>query len=315
MNTKRLIFLFFDGVGIGRASNINPFYAARTEWLPFYGENPQLPDHTPIKPIDATLGIQGIPMSATGQTALFTGVNAPALLCEHRDSFPDQKMRRIIRTSNLFLQLKSHNISARFLNAYPDNAHLMTRENIRIREDGEFAFSPIFPMALRNAISVTTCMLITATMKPFMEIDIIRKRALCHDFTNQPLINLYPLFRPFTPEEAAEIIYNASRDCRLTLYEYFLTDIFGHSFEPMQCRHLAENLNRLVKRLISLLNPENDILLITSDHGNMENLASPSHTRNPVPLLLWGSNTASARERIQTIADITPAVLELLTSA
>ena len=40
------------------------------------------------------LGIEGLPQSATGQTALFTGINAAQLLGRHLFGFPNQPFRR-----------------------------------------------------------------------------------------------------------------------------------------------------------------------------------------------------------------------------
>ena len=82
-----MIFIFLDGVGIGNADADNPFFSAQTSLLPFFGEENFLPDGTPIKGIDACLGVEGIPQSATGQTTIYTGENIPALLKEHKGRF------------------------------------------------------------------------------------------------------------------------------------------------------------------------------------------------------------------------------------
>ena len=51
---------------------------------------------TSFWPIDAALGIEGLPQSATGQTALFTGVNALQLVGMHISAFPTQDLRDTI---------------------------------------------------------------------------------------------------------------------------------------------------------------------------------------------------------------------------
>ncbi len=343
----RLIFIFLDGVGIGRPTTANPFYAAGADYLPFYykprnknivnrnhpvfspgvpenngGEEenpdlttledftPDLPDNTPVKTIDARLEVEGMPMSATGQTALFTGINMPRLLNEHRDSYPDKDMRRVIRTNNIFTRLKRKRINVRFLNAYPKCAHLFTPEHIGIRDDGEFYFSAAFQPNFRNALSVTTCMMLSSYMKPFSEKDIIMERSLYHDFSNQSLRNgdnMYPLF---SPEKAAEVIFNTSRRHQFLLYEFFQTDMYGHGFELEECIQLVRQLNRMVKRLVSLMDPEKDTLMITSDHGNLEESCTPLHTTNPVPLLAWGRRSHVLREKIDSLVDVTPAVVD-----
>jgi 2,3-bisphosphoglycerate-independent phosphoglycerate mutase len=308
----KLIFIFFDGVGIGKALPTNPFYAAKTDYLPFYESGCRLPDtdQTPVKAIDAQLGVKGMPMSATGQTALFTGVNVPAILNEHRDSYPDKLMRKIIKEKNIFSLLKKNNVNPRFINAFPGSTHLFTPEHIHIRDDGEFYFSPLFKAQYKRSISVTTCMMIANRMIPFGAADILSEKALYHDFSNQSLDVREPNLAKFTPEKAAEIIYNVSRNYDLLLYEYFQTDFYGHGFDFSECIDLVRQLNRLVKHLVSLLDKENDTLLITSDHGNLEDNTTQLHTGNPVPLVTWGYRSAELRDKIESLVEIKPAVID-----
>src|SRR5205085_9671094 len=54
---------------------------------------------------DATLGVGGRPQSASGQTTILTGVNAPALLGYHKQGFPNASLREIIREHSVFLRL------------------------------------------------------------------------------------------------------------------------------------------------------------------------------------------------------------------
>jgi 2,3-bisphosphoglycerate-independent phosphoglycerate mutase len=311
----RIIFIFLDGVGIGQSAVTNPFYAARTEWLPFFTNGCILPDQTPVKAIDARLGVEGMPMSATGQTSLFTGVNVPALLREHRDSYPDLIMRKIIKEKSIFTELRKRHLNPRFLNVFPGSYYLYTPENIYIRSDGEFYLSPVFKSRVRRSLSATTCMMIANHMRPFGENDIINERALFHDFTNRSLDGSFPDLPAFSPEKAAEIIANTSKSYDLLLYEYFQTDLFGHGFDYSDCLDLVRQLNRLVKRLVSLLDRERDTLLITSDHGNLEDNTTQLHTYNPVPLWIWGNHSHELRSRIENLAEVKPALLEIFDSA
>jgi hypothetical protein len=311
---KKLVFIFIDGIGIGPAADTNPFFSSQADHFPFYekeGTLPCLPDGTPIKGIDACLGIQGMPMSATGQTTLFTGVNVPALLKEHKDSYPDHRMRKIIKESSIFSSLRKHNFNPRFLNAYPGHSHLYTPQHVHIRSDGEFRFSGEFRSQVRRSLSVTTCMMISNYMIPFGQNDILKERALFHDFSNRALRNNDSTVPLFSPEKAAEVMFNVSRQYDMILYEYFQTDLFGHGFEMAECEELILQLNRLVKHLVSLLDKENDTLLITSDHGNLEDSATQLHTYNAVPLIAWGKDSEELRERIHSLTDVSPAIVDL----
>lgn len=144
---------------------------------------------------------------------------------------------------------------------------------------------------------------------PFDERDILNEKALYHDYSNQSLIERGLKLPIFSPEKAAEIMFNTSRHYDLLLYEFFQTDMYGHGFELDPCVGLIHNLNRLVKQLISYLDKERDTLLITSDHGNLEDILTPLHTLNPVPLLTWGHKSHELRENIKTLSEVTPAVV------
>lgn len=306
----KLILIFLDGVGIGKSNNTNPFFISKAKHLPFHEDGCVLPDGTPIKAIDAQLGVQGIPMSATGQTTLFTGINAPAVLGEHRDSFPDKEMRKMIKAKSIFTELRKAGKHPRFINAFPGSSYLFSPENIFIRDDGELRMSVLFESRFKRSLSVTTCMMIANMMRPFGENDIRRERSLFHDFSNHTLEERNFRLRKFSPEKAAEILYNVSHDYDLLLYEYFQTDLFGHGFEEDMCTDLIGQLDRLTGHLISLMDSEKDTLLLTSDHGNLEDLLTQLHTHNRVPLLTWGHRHEELRDRIGSLTDIRPAIVD-----
>lgn len=310
MHPSRFIFIFLDGVGIGKTVDSNPFVAAKSDFLPFADTWCTLPDKTPVKAIDACLGVGGIPMSATGQTSLFTGINVARILNCHKDSYPDNLMRRIIKKNNIFSRIKANHCKVRFLNAYPECAHFFTADYVRIQDSGQILFSDQFPRNMISTISVTSCMMLSSHMTPFGTGDISAERSLYHDFSNLSLRERGIDLPEFSPEKAAEIIFDTSRHYDFILYEFFRTDLYGHGYPIADCILLIRELNRLVKHLISLLNKENDTLLITSDHGNLEDFTNRLHTTNPVPLISWGFKGDELRERINSIADVTPVILE-----
>ena len=62
---------------------------------------------------------------------------------------------------------------------------------------------------------------------------------------------------------------------------------------------------------MSRLDGKSDTLVLTSDHGNLEDFHLRGHSRNPVPLLAWGRHGARLRERIDSLSDVAPAILDL----
>jgi hypothetical protein len=322
---KRLLFIFLDGVGIGEASNNNPFYVAQADFLPFYNGQNALPDGTPVKAIDPVLGVEGLPQSATGQTTLFTGENIPAMLKKHKGSYPNKLMRKIIKEKNIISRLRAKKLNAGFINAYPFFSEFFTNDYINIREDGSFRFSDEFPLPFKRRISVTTCIMITSHLVPFNERDIIEENAIYQDYSNLSLkrrieeakkmekfeklakkINVK--LPQFSPEKAAEILFKTAQKYDFILYEYFQTDLYAHRRTFADRIQLIRKLNRLIGTLVSLLNREHDTLLVTSDHGNLEESAVHTHTRNPVPLVVWGNQSHRLRNSIESLVDVTPAV-------
>ena len=307
---KRLIFIFLDGVGIGEPADTNPFYTARVKFLPFYQGNPGLPDGTPIKPIDACLGVEGTPQSASGQTSLYTGENIPKLMGMHKDSYPNRSMRKIIVEKNLLLELRKQGLNAVFINAYPVYTRFFSEEHFRIGPEGEMHFSGGFPSEFKRRISVTTCMMAAARQTPFSEKDIMAEQAIFQDFSNRWLIEKGLKLPEYSPEKAAEILYHAMRRHDFVLYEFFQTDLYGHRGSYSDQENLVKEIDRLLGALISLMDPQTDTLLLTADHGNLEDSTSRGHTRNPVPLVVWGNGANGLRDTIEAITDVTPAILK-----
>ena len=107
----KVLFLFIDGVGLRAAATDNP---VNPEVCPALCR--LITKHG--KPIDARLGIDGPPQSATGQATMFAGVNCAAAMGKHCEGFPGPNLRKIIETDNLFKQLRSRGKEVCFSDAY-----------------------------------------------------------------------------------------------------------------------------------------------------------------------------------------------------
>jgi 2,3-bisphosphoglycerate-independent phosphoglycerate mutase len=308
---EREIFIFADGCGVGNPDSGNPFFAAKSLYLPFWQGGMRLPDGTPIAAIDATLGIPGAPQSASGQTALFCGAKADEIANRHRNGYPDRHLRQVILEGNILSRLGAKGVTARYLNAYPRHEDLFTTAHVRIEPDGRLWFSPRFPERFKRMISVTSCMLLASRQKPFGEEDIRANRSLYQDYSNRQLIEQGSSLPEFSPEKAAHVLHGASQSFAFTLYEYFQTDVYAHRKSLAECIALVCDLDILIGTLIRLLDKKEDTLLLTSDHGNLEDHHLRGHSRNPVPLIAWGRHGEFLRKKIRCISDVAPAILEL----
>src|ERR1043165_8859925 len=221
-----VILFFIDGLGIGKRGPQNPLDGL-TEAAPlaiFQDEEPEIVFDGKLARTDACWGDEGRPQSASGQTTILTGVNAPALLGYHKQGFPNEALREIITEHSIFLQLKRAGIAPNtFANAY----------------------TPLFFEARPRWVSATTVAVEAAGLR-FRDLDDLQNgRAVCQDYTNRMLIERDFPARPRTPEEAAEVLAQLAGEHRFTLYEYFITDKTGHAQDAEGARRVLTGLARL----------------------------------------------------------------------
>jgi len=290
-----LLLFFVDGLGIGARESFNPFHDldGAEPLAVFQDAEPQLPFDGKLVRTDARLGVDGRPQSASGQTTILTGVNVPAMLGLHKQGFPNEAMRGIIREHSIFLQLKRAGVAPNvFANAYT-NRFFETR--------------PRWTSATTTAVE--------AAGMNFRTIEDMRNgRALYHDFTNRLLREAgEDRIELRTPEEAGAILAGIASQHRFTLYEYFITDKIGHAQDMLAACRVIVELAAFVRSLLAHLDLARTTLLLTSDHGNLEDLSTRNHTLNFVPTIIWGAHRFSMTERIHTLADLTPAIVDTLT--
>jgi 2,3-bisphosphoglycerate-independent phosphoglycerate mutase len=289
-----VLLFFVDGLGIGTRGAHNPLdgLADAAPLAVFRDEEPETVFDGRVVRTDPRLGVEGRPQSASGQTTILTGVNAPAALGYHKQGFPNEALREIISRHSVFLQLKRAGIVPNtFANAY----------------------TPMFFDARPRWVSATTVAVEAAGMS-FRDLDDLQNgRAVFQDYTNQMLIERGFPTSPRTPEEAAEVLAQITAGHRFTLYEYFITDKTGHAQDAEAARRVLTGLARLVRHLLSRLDLARTTLLLTSDHGNIEDLSSRNHTLNDVPTLVWGEHKDWVASHVRTLADITPSIVGVLT--
>lgn len=301
-------FVLVDGVGIGtRDPGINPL--ARRETLLSHftsGESAVLPRGGRVGAADACLGVEGRPQSATGHTTLLTGVNAPAVLGRHLLGFPNEALRQVIGERNVFLDLAARGRSGTYLNAYRC-AYL---DALELRhEHAELPEPPLPVRAARIRPSASTTA-VRASGAPFRTFDHLRRgEAIYHDLTSEQPRAVGCDVPRRSPREAAEIFVDVGRGRDFAMFEFFRTDEAGHAqdFEAADCA-LGE-LDEFLRAVVERLGPD-DGLLVTSDHGNLEDLSIRQHTCAQVPVLGFG-RAAAVVDEVHSLLDVHPALLRL----
>ncbi len=99
---------------------------------------------------------------------------------------------------------------------------------------------------------------------------------------------------------------------------YANPDMVGHSGVMESAVKACETIDHQLKTLEEAILKQDGIMLITADHGNIENMITKNgkphtaHTTNPVPLILIGNDVSNISLKNGSLADITPTILDLL---
>ena len=281
----KIIFLFIDGVGMREPAADNP---VNPEVCPTLCR--LMAQHG--TPIDACLAVEGLPQSATGQATMFTGVNAPVFMGRHCEGFPGPSLRKKIEEGNLFLALRARGRRVKFADAYlVDSAD---------------------ELPARRFKSVTTVMALTAPETISTIGDLVDDQALMQDLTRETIQDRYPDISVVTPEDAANHLFGISRAYDFTLYEFFQTDVAGHSMDYARACSVLRTYDRFLSALVRYTAAAGITLLMTADHGNIEAMAERGHTRNPVPFIAFGPCEEAFRAHVRSLVDVTPTILRFL---
>ncbi len=290
---KSLILFFIDGLGIGEPNSDNPLFSNKdTEPLRYWKNGPEkVFGNGTLIHTDACLGIEGRPQSASGQTTIYTGSNAPKLLGYHKQGFPNAALRELIQEKSIFKQIAELGLgNGIFANAY----------------------TPQFFEKTPRWKSATTCSVEAAGLQFCRLPDLVGRKSVFHDFTNRSLIERGFDVPEFSPRTAAEILVGLAQRYSFVLYEHFITDKIGHSQDWDGAKAHLPELAEFVRETVKLVDPERTTLVLTSDHGNIEDLSIRNHTLNKVPTVVWGRNHREFARRISSLVDITPAILNTL---
>ena len=303
--------IFFDGWGLGANDPVtNPFLTNPMPALRGLFDGTLPTNHRPrevgvdgnghfqstratLVPTDATLGVPGLPQSATGQTTIFTGVNAPREIGEHLGPYPNAALRKILAQDNIFQRLVAANRRAAFANAYP----------------------PIFfeRLARGKARRSATSYAAHAASVRYRDIDDLRGgRAVSAFLTNERWRDIGADVPLITAYDAGKNLARLANEYDFTLFEYFLTDAAGHKGKPDFTRLVLNEVDELLRGVIDGIDLSESLLITTSDHGNVEDTSAKGHTLNPVPTLLIGAGREKIAPRIHTLTDLTPAIVDWL---
>jgi len=299
---SHIVILFVDGVGIGKKdSSVNPFFVAQLPTLQklcggelFHLKRKKISTQfSEVRPVKATLGMPGLPQSGTGQVALFAGVNGAKIFGRHFGPYPPTVLRKILQEQNIFLAFKKLGKSVIFANAFPQ---------------------PFFDYTASGTqrIPALTYSCIVSDVPLLTVGNLISNSAISADLIRERWHELgHPEVPRIAPYNAGNHLAQLSKNYDLTIFEYFLTDRAGHQRDIYVAREVLEQLDQFLDGFFNDFDHSSSLFVMISDHGNIEDLSTKSHTRNDVPCILCGVQRKHLAQRIHSLTDLMPALLEL----
>lgn len=298
---RNVLLLFIDGFGLGADDPLsNPLVRFDPAFFrTLFGRpltrqaTPYISDTVCLSSVDARLGVGGLPQSATGQTALFTGVNAPRAMGRHILGFPGPELAKIMADHGMMRELAEQGYSVTSANMYTPNYMELVAQRKRRH-------------------SVTTLTILGAGQKLRSLEEMADGKAVYQDIDNLSLPQFgFADVPPVDPAEAGRRLAALAGENRFTMFEYFQTDRFGHK----QDWAVAERIVRVLDSFLAAVHQavsSNVLVTITSDHGNFEDLTVKTHTMNPVPLIALGPDCRRFAQRVKDLTDVKAAVIDYL---
>ena len=272
----KVAWLMLDGVGIAAFHDMHPFYDLQIPTLTRLGiTSPQhiLEPEFVSHPIDANLGVEGLPQSGTGQTTLLTGINAAKIMGRHYGPWPGPSLKPLLERG-LPVQLAEAGLSLRLANHYP-------KRYLEAIESGKRRLNAIaYAMTQAGAR-------LEHGIPPMLE-------------------------NPEAPNETSlEQVQRwgqefMSSNANLTIFDAWWSDHLGHHGTLLEAQNHAQRLEVFVTSALEAQNPET-LFLVTSDHGNFEDVGIKTHTFAPVPLVAVGHG-ALEFAKVTDLTGVAPAL-------
>lgn len=260
----RVAWLMLDGVGLVAQHAAHPFNASypTLERLGISRERTEITDGWVSKAIDARLGVAGLPQSGTGQTTILTGVNAAAAMGRHYGPWVSPSLKPILE-GNVLKRVATaggtaYSGAVRLANLYPP-------QYLAALETGKTRLNAIATAALSAGATLERA-------------DGLAIAPMLRDPRGEPnLMQMEAWARAFVRSTAT-----------VTIFDEWWSDSVGHEMNVSEGRAFADRLEVFCR--VVLEEKADDVLfLVTSDHGNFEDLSVKTHTFNPVPLAAVGA--------------------------
>jgi 2,3-bisphosphoglycerate-independent phosphoglycerate mutase len=299
-----VLLVFLDGIGLGDDDPaVNPFAAAHTPTLDALAGGRRWMRGTPrtdtgralFIPTDPRLGLPGRPQSATGQATILTGRNVPAEIGEHYGPRPNAAVRAILNEDNLFKHIVNAGGTAALLDAYPPRFHELLARGKRL------------PSSIQQAV-------LAAGLRLLTEDDVYAGTAMSSDWTGEGWRDYlgYADIPVYSRAEAGALLARLAMQRDFSFFSHWFTDEVGHRGPFERGVAVLELFDGVMAGLLNAWDDDAGLIVITSDHGNMEDLSTRHHTENDVPTVVIGGARHVFADGLHDLTGIAPGVLRVL---
>ena len=299
-----ILTLFLDGIGLGADDpQVNPFALADMptarrlsngkRWLRGIGR--QSADGAVFIPTDARLGVKGRPQSGTGQAAILTGLNVPRRIGRHYGPKPNLPTRQLIAQHSYFKSLVDRGKSARLLTAYPPGLL------------NDFARGKTLRSSIQQAA-------FESGLPHYTVNDVVEKGALTAEWTTSSWRRYLKIkdLPDYSAREAGRLLARLSRQYDFAFHSHWMTDRIGHRGPFDRGVRLLETFDGVLAGILDEWDFAEGLVVVISDHGNMEDLSTRHHTLNDVPTLIIGDRAPAFADGYGALTDFVGACDRIL---
>lgn len=197
-------------------------------------------------------------------------------------------MKNIINRTNIFKSLYEKGFKVSNVNVYRDDYLKMMLDinNRKIRP------------------SVTSVMSMSIKLKFRCIREFNQGLGVYHDITGEKLFEEGYINNMISEKQAAKVVSDLLENHDVLLFEHFMCDIIGHKKDMKLALSELEKIDNFLGGLINFIDLKNNVIFITSDHGNIEDLSVKTHTNNLVPTIIINETMKKCDIKITNLCDI-----------
>lgn len=316
---RRVLFIFVDGIGLGPTDaetnalvDSMPFMTARLGRPPVAGHAPSTSADLSLVPLDATLGMPGLPQSGTGQASLLTGFDAVGLHGAHFGPWVPARLRTLVRERSILARASEAGMAVAFANAYPEEI----LQQLDDAPDGPVCDTKERPGRARRTppflragppLAALGAGLLTRHTEALYRGDAVASEIDNEGWRHRLGRTALPTV---SPAEAGHNLARIANAHDLTLFAHYSTDTAGHRKDIIAARAAVRRLDAFLEGVLARLDADT-FLIVASDHGNVED-CTVGHTRNPALCLLAGPGHAAAAADLRDLTDVAGAIMGTL---